>query len=101
MDETADKLTLQESDAPQPTPAVLLVDLSSNRSSDLAHEPSGTRPGPHQPAHGGGRAELGGDSSARGDLLRFKDLFSQRARRDVQGAATGPRSTALSSNRPG
>ena len=29
MDETADKLTLQQSDAPQPTPAVLLVDLSS------------------------------------------------------------------------
>ena len=71
-----DEMLLQESDAPE-SPAVLLVDLSSNRASDLAHEPSRARPGPHQPAHGSGRAVPGGGSSARGDLLRLKIIIPQ------------------------
>ena len=69
-----DALLLQESDAPK-IPAVLLIDLSS-----IAHpiwhvSQAESRPGPHQPAHGGGRAEPGGESSAHGDLLRLKISF--------------------------
>ena len=57
-----------------------------NRASDLAYEPSGARPGPHQPAHGGGRAEPGSESSAYGDLLRLANVeLPKGTRLNLQG----------------
>ena len=79
-----DELLLQASDVPD-SPAVLLIDLSSIAHPIWHMSPARTRPGSHQPAHGGGRAVPGGGSSAHGDLLRLGDIISQGAGRDVQG----------------
>ena len=71
-----DEMLLQESDAPE-SPAVLLIDVSSIAHPIWHMSPGRARPGPHQPAHGSGRAVPGGGSSARGDLLRLKIIIPQ------------------------